>query len=305
MGVKKKPSFTLDGFCSAAGVPAEPVSLEYQVSEEELTPAEREKIAAAKQDPKLLETLKSIQEKRAALTSLAERVQMLVCSKKGGLYTDLRAEGATFKWQAPGRYYADVSQVMSSCGVFRIGCDGDNWWWHIESAARNKPKLVVCPAKDMQELNISICDPFGLTSQTPEAAASELALNYLGHDRRGETDCHLFECWDIETSMPEAIPLSSVARWWIDAQTGRPLEVRNLSGHCLVVTRFLSEAVNQPLPAKNFAVPRISGLSPTPPEALDADYTKRFVNVRDGSDGRMSVRWGKQGPKGRSSSGLN
>jgi hypothetical protein len=41
------------------------------------------------------------------------------------------------------------------------------------------------------------------------------------------------------------------------------------------------------------------------PEALDADYTQRFVNLCDGSDGRMSVRWGKVGPKARSSSGLN
>ena len=30
-----------------------------------------------------------------------------------------------------------------------------------------------------------------------------------------------------------------------------------------------------------------------------------FVNLRDGSNGQMSVRWGKIGRKGRSSSGLN
>jgi len=302
---KKKPSFTLDGFCSAAGVPSEPVSIEYQVSEEELAPAEREKINAGKQNPKLLEMLKSIREKRAGITSLAERVQMLTCSARGGLFTDLGAKSASFQWQEPGRYHADVSQIMSSCAAFEIGSDGDNWWWHIESAGRNKSKLVVCPAKEMQELNVSICDPFGLTSQTPEEAASELALNYLGQARLGDTDCHIFERWDIETSMPQAVPHGSLTRWWIDAQTGRPVEVRDSSNHYLMRTRFLYDAVNQPLPPKDFAVPKIVGLSPTPPDALDADYTTRFVNVRDGSDGCMSARWGKQGPKGRSSSGLN
>jgi hypothetical protein len=35
------------------------------------------------------------------------------------------------------------------------------------------------------------------------------------------------------------------------------------------------------------------------------DYTNRYVVIRDGSDGRMSARWGKQGPKGSSSGGLN
>jgi len=70
-------------------------------------------------------------------------------------------------------------------------------------------------------------------------------------------------------------------------------------------TRFLYDAVNKPLPAGDFAVPKLEGLSPTPPEPLDEDYTKRFINLRDGSDGRMSVRWGKEGPRGTSSSGLN
>jgi hypothetical protein len=53
------------------------------------------------------------------------------------------------------------------------------------------------------------------------------------------------------------------------------------------------------------AIPRLEGLPPTPPEPLDADYTNRFINLGDGSDGNVSLRWGKKGPKGTSSSGLN
>jgi hypothetical protein len=42
-----------------------------------------------------------------------------------------------------------------------------------------------------------------------------------------------------------------------------------------------------------------------PPEPLAEGYTRRFLNVHDGSDGRMSVRWGMKGPKGTRSGGLN
>ncbi len=69
--------------------------------------------------------------------------------------------------------------------------------------------------------------------------------------------------------------------------------------------RFLYDSVNELLPAGDFAVPQLGGQTPVPPEALDADYTSRFINISDGSDGNMSLRWGKKGPKGTSSGGLN
>jgi hypothetical protein len=43
----------------------------------------------------------------------------------------------------------------------------------------------------------------------------------------------------------------------------------------------------------------------TAAEPLVEGFTARFPNVREGSDGRISVRWGMTGPKGKSSSGLN
>jgi hypothetical protein len=42
----------------------------------------------------------------------------------------------------------------------------------------------------------------------------------------------------------------------------------------------------------------------TDPEPLTKGQTHRFITVIDGTNGRMSVRWGTQGPKG-SSGGLN
>jgi hypothetical protein len=69
--------------------------------------------------------------------------------------------------------------------------------------------------------------------------------------------------------------------------------------------RFLYDRVNEPLPAGDFVAPKLDGLAPSPPETLGQGYTNRFINLRDGSDGRMSLRWGKKGPKSTSSSGLN
>jgi hypothetical protein len=45
--------------------------------------------------------------------------------------------------------------------------------------------------------------------------------------------------------------------------------------------------------------------SPLPLDALGEGYTNRFINLRDGADDAMSLRWGEIGPKRRSSSGLN
>jgi hypothetical protein len=63
--------------------------------------------------------------------------------------------------------------------------------------------------------------------------------------------------------------------------------------------------VNEPLPPADFVAPVIEGQSPVPPEPLDANYTRRFIRLGDGSDGSMSLRWGEKGPKGTSSGGLN
>jgi len=203
------------------------------------------------------------------------------------------------------RYYADVSQQMLSTDAFIIGSDGDNWWWHMGSGTRDKASLMVCARQDMHQTNICICDPFGLTGQTPEEAAKALELSYVGRARVGETDCHLLERWAIDGSHPEFICSGDLVRWWVDADSGRPVEVGQLGGDYLMRTRFLYDAVNEPPSAQAFAIPKVPGVQSTPPETLDDDYNSRFVNVGDGSDGRMSVRWGKIGPKGRSSSGLN
>ena len=70
-------------------------------------------------------------------------------------------------------------------------------------------------------------------------------------------------------------------------------------------TCFRYVRVNQPIPDEQFQPETGPGIQIQDPKPLDEDYTRRFLNVIDGTNGRMSVRWGRKGPKGWYSSGLN
>jgi hypothetical protein len=299
---KTKAKFTLAGLRSAAGVLAEPVKLEYQTTDKEMADADRAKIKAGSREPRLLDLLDSMKQKRLQLTSLAERVQTLEMRREEGLFVGLDGKGSSFRWQQPDRYYGDVSQIMMSVAAFRIGCDGRNWWWHY--ASDRKEELVMCPVNEMHTRNLCLCDPFGLTRQSPAEAAAESDMAYAGSSQIAGADCHTVEAWHVKLFGGNTT-LGELFQWHIDPQTLRPAEVRHCSGYGMWRTRFLYDAVNQPLPPELFAPPKLEGISPSPPEPLGEGYTKRFVNLRDGSGGEMSVRWGKTGPKGRSSSGLN
>ncbi len=301
MSPKEKTAFTMTGFVGATGLAAEPVKVEYQASEEEMSAADRTKSDESAKNPALLKALASIKQSRNGLTSVAERIQTLMLFRDGRLFTRLLAQSASFKWQQPDLYFADVSDIMMT-GAFKIGSDGKNWWHQLES--KGATNFVVCPVSEVQKLNISVCDPFNLAQQTPERSVGELNLSYIGVATLMGRRCSELQGWDIER-IPDIGTIGSLIRWQVDEQSGRVLENTQFSDNFEMRTRFFYDSVNQPLTPENFAVPNIAGLSPAPPDPLDQDYTLRFVTLRDGSDGKMSLRWGKEGPKGRSGDGLN
>jgi len=283
-------------------VPAAPVQLNYSVAETELALADRKRIEAAAKDPVLLGVLEALKAKRGQLQSVAECVQQLELGTRSNLFTSIQSGSAVYRWQAPNRYYADISQPMLSCEAFRIGCDGQRWWFH--AACGGSLRLQACPLAEMHEVNALFCDPFELQPRDPAAAARERHLNYLGRTNLNGTEHHVIESWHAE-NFAGMTTWGELTQWWIDSQTALPTQVVHFRDGGISRERFLYDTVNQPLPEADFALPSIEGLSPQTPDALDADYTKRYVTVRDGSDGRMSGRWGKQGPKGTSSGGLN
>ncbi len=298
----KKVAITLTGFRSANGVAAAPIHVEYQATDDRFSSSFQENLKRAGQDARLLELLASMKEKRQQLAGVVERVQTLQLYRERGVFTRLHSTSATFKWQRPDRFYADAAGPMLACDTFSIGSDGANAWWHYEDG--KKKTVVVCPATEVHRKNVSICDPFDLTRRAVPAAIDELGLSYRGLMKRSDQNCHLVEAWTVQTS-GKTMTDGYLTQWWIDDRTYRPMEVRQFGDGYEFGSRFLYDAVNEPLPQAAFAPPVPRDLKPDPPAALDTDYTNRFLNVRDGADGRMSVRWGKQGPKGRSSSGLN
>jgi hypothetical protein len=100
--------------------------------------------------------------------------------------------------------------------------------------------------------------------------------------------------------------LSPIRDWFFDTETLLPVRVEDI-GRAAVTTSldYRHTAVNQPIPDNEFKPESGPDLKSVAAEPLKEGYTTRFLNVMDGSNGRMSVRWGMQGPKGTSSSGLN
>ena len=294
-------AFTLTGFRSAAGVPAAPVQLQYQVAGEELAEKQnrRRKMEADAREPELLKVLETMKQKRLQLTSLTERVQNLMLAQKDGVFCELQSQSGIFKWQKSDQFYVDITGPMLSCSDSRMGSDGQQWWRLDKSS--DGTNFVVCPVKEIQKLNTAICDPFNLTRMTPAATAARMKLKYDGLFKLGATDYFQMEAWHMSAISKEA-PFGSVIQWWIDPQNYRPAQITVFDSHSVLRERFLYDSVNETLPAGDFAVPRLKGLVPVPPEPLDAGYTNRFVKVSDGSDGNMNVAYGEEGPKGTSGS---
>lgn len=242
-------------------------------------------------DRTLREKLDEMTQRRSQLVSISERVQSLMQSAKDGAFNELDTKSAIFKWQKPGQFLGDVTEPMYSCADFRIGSDGSVCWWRAVGADGRWAKLETCPASEMQKADVSICDPFGLGSAWTPSSASPGKLAYGGAAPFGGVECFLIK--------------ASGAEWWINAQTYLPMQVRMFDKGFEQRFRFFYDKVNQPLPAAEFAVPSLPGESPAPAKALDKDYTRRLIILSDGSNGQMSARWGREGPVGRESSGLN
>jgi len=298
----KRVRFALAGFRSVQGVAAEPVCFEYQTGSN----AYSEEFAMARkragEDPRLEAVLFGLQQQRTQLTSLVERVQTLMVARQRDAYTSFRTTAAEFKWRRPNLFVAEAAGPMSSCRAFTVGCDGRQVWWHY--AARDRETLTLCLVDEVPRKNLSIADPFGLAERPVKEAIQDLGLSLADHPRAGDQTTSVVESWAV-AMIGDTMTQGSLTRWRIDPQTQRLLDVDSIGDGYEFRSRFLYDAVNEPLPDSAFAPPADPGLRRETPEALDADYPSRFLNVRDGADGRMSVRWGKEGPKGRSSSGLN
>ncbi|MGP0064007.1 MAG: Ig-like domain-containing protein [Isosphaeraceae bacterium] len=294
----------LRGFRSREGVEAGPIALNYRTRRRLVSDSLQAEIDRGGQSSDALrQVVEKVREARRKLTSVSEEA---VTTGMMGLaspdwYQRINVQGSRFAMQGDRKFLGEVDAVM---GIpFRVGSDGANCWW------RGQDHQAVVPFDAVAEKNVAICDAFDANGPADaDTIIRDRKLQYLGEVVLRGRRCHRIRTWNLE---PLAAQRSGhLLEWSIDAETFLPARVETL----LIAHLFVSYAidftysrVNQPIPDEVFRLEVAPGApqSKREPEPLGGSYTRRFLNVKDGSDGRMSVRWGITGPKGKKSSGLN
>lgn len=238
--------------------------------------------------------IQHIKEARFNLKSLSEIAQ--VVRLFGG---KLKSCWSKFKFQGTEQFYADISPRYNI--PFYVASDGENCWWY--NGSKGREHLAMIPFDEVGQKNISLCDPLNLTEDDSKTAIEKLNLEYLGTKLFDKRKCHLIR------SRKEA--QREIKVWWIDSETYLPIQAAKRTRYNgIIIHRFTYERINEFLDDAEFRPEFLKGAKPENPEMekwqqLSEGFDTRFLNVKDGCSGQMSVRWGICGPQGRNSSGLN
>ena len=277
------------------GLEATPIRLKYRTLDDVVCPLVEQNAANAGKSTKTVALVEKIRSARAKLTSVSEKVlRALVGGSQPAWLERYDFSGSVFKMQGQRQFLAHIDHFIDSS--FRMGSDGTTCW------CRYKNEVTTCPFGDIAEKNLLFCDPFG-AGGTEDAATivREMKLDYLGDVLFDGRPCHKIRSWDVKLRAMTTW-LTPVRDWYFDAQTLLPV---CLETNGLPHTEYRYTRINQPIPDEEFQRETGSGIQIKDAEPLDEGYTSRFLNVIDGTNGRMSVRWGEKGPKGTRSGGLN
>jgi len=283
-------------FRGSDGVESAPITLEYRTKREPLGTSVHGRAASAGQSSELVALVDKIRTARAELTSVWEEIHwVIIWSSKSDWLESYESHGATFKMRGDRRFLANIDEIMRI--PFRVGSDGTNCWF------RRKDEVFSCRFEEVAQKNVLFGDPFaaGRLDDTT-SVIEDMKLEYLGRVVLEGRPCHRIRSWDVKLMSRRLDRLTPVRDWYIDAQSFLPVRIERDG---LLSASFDYVSVNEPIPDDEFQRETGQGIEILEPEPLDEDYTRRYLNVVDGSSGRISVRWGKIGPKGTSSSGLN
>lgn len=288
--------FRLEGFRDADGVKAGPITLKYRTLRTPLAPALQQKIERAGRgpSPELRRIVARVRDARRGLTSVSEQVltTMTIGTLPDWHYRyDLK--GASFKMHGARKFVANIDGVM---GIpFRIGSDGRTCWF------RAKDTVVELPFEQVDEKNLLFCDPFHADGDDDvDHVIRDRKLEYLGEAVIRERRCFQIRSCDIKFLTADIT--TPMVTWLIDAETFLPVRVEMDDTFAM---DFLDVRINEPIRDEDFRPSVAPDVNASKVDPLPDGYTRRFLNVNDGSGGRMSVRWGMKGPKGTNSSGLN
>ncbi|WP_165246819.1 M56 family metallopeptidase [Paludisphaera soli] len=290
----------LEGFRSAEGVAAASIPLDYRQVDEQNSTAPALRVGDP--SPRLREVVERAREasRRVRSVSVRTRTTSRPLGARPSWSRTYQADGASFRKQG-GRFAGEID------GLIRAGDDGTTCWALLPDQA------VAVPSGAIETKDVAVIDPFD--------AWGESTVEELIRDRRfqddGEVDldgrrCRVVSTWGvIGMAGVGAFIIIGVdgARWFLDAETYLPVRVDSPGARA---TEFFYESIDEPIPDEAFrppaGVPRAADPGPIP-----EGFARRFLKVRDGSDGRLiydgrrihdgllSVDWGLDGPNGRSS----
>ncbi len=285
----------LEGFRGTNGAEAEPVLLKYRTLREPLAPALRRRIDQVSVSAPLRALIQRIREASRKISSVSENVLTTYTFRSylPDWHDRYWSQGATFKKRGDDRFVAVIDEIMHN--PFRVGSDGTTCWF-----VRSEERVGV-PAPAMNEKNVLFVDPFDAKgSSDVESIIRDRKLEYSGEVDLNGRRCHLIRSWNI--SLPNDLIVILGPRWYIDAATLLPVRVAQGESYSVDYTY---SRINEPIPDDEFRPAAGVNVRIADPDPLPEGYTRRYLNVIDGTNGRMSVRWGMMGPKGTSSSGLN
>jgi RNA polymerase sigma factor (sigma-70 family) len=286
----------LDGFRDTDGIEAKPLVVKYRTMRAVLAAERRVQIASLGTSVEFRQLLDRIRKARRDLTSVSEEVLFGSVGNHGAgsaWLLSYHLEGTRLRMQGGQQFVGEIDDIMRM--PFRIGRDGATCWM------LRGQELFKLPAQDFKSINTLFCDAFDAFSDQPASTIiHDHKLEFLGEWTIRGRACYGIRSWDIN---PERF--SSILDWYIDKQTLLPLRVGTTRAGMYHWYDYTHTQINQKIPDAEFRPPALAGVKEGKPEPLTEGYTSRFLNVIDGSNGRMSVRWGMQGPAGQSSSGLN
>jgi serine/threonine protein kinase len=299
----------LEGFYSVDGVASDPVTIRCQVGTNSYSNEQLNLIASAAKDSRLEQLLSSMKTARARLNSGMETVQETSVYGEKGCFNWLNASSATFRWQGTNQVYADISEFMR-LPAFILGNDGKSCWLYADG--RDGRRLDSSPVALVPDLYVSVADPFTLMKTTVAEAIAKGRLVYQGQAQFEGHACHRIQSWIVRQPQNENEPvLAMKLEWWIDAETLLPMQVVNTSQYGCQTYSFHYQKLNQPLPDTAFQPPAFTGINAKQDafqlfkQTALAPGEKRFLKIKDGSNGEMSGRLGWSGPEGTTSSGMN
>jgi hypothetical protein len=255
----------------------------------------QERFEKERKSPELLQLLKKIKDIRTDIYSLYEKINQ---SYEFGDYN--KTESIIIKMNKGGRFFVDMNGVFDI--NWQLGCDG-NQCWHYYVTREKEEHLVKENLRDINELNISICDLFGLNKNNIDEVLRANNLEYGGtilHDGR---QCYIIRSW--KTRLSSSFTSCSADEWLIDGKNYMPVQMTSYTMRSKITYKYYYDSINMPIVDYEFSPDSLTDV-PGASEPLGEGYDKRFIRVIDGTSyGNMSFSWGKRGPKGTSSSGMN